>query len=99
MTRSFSLACALEADSRRCSETVGNDIPFEERGGALRQLSAGLILGVDDRSHLVVRQVVGNGVFEMGWEVGESELAALEKQANKSVSVVCTCGDWMSMVM
>jgi hypothetical protein len=54
-------------------------VPFQKRGGALGELSARLVLGIDDRCDLMVRQVVGDGVFEMGGKVAESEVVALSK--------------------
>lgn len=53
-------------------------LPFQECGGALGKLSAGLISWVNDGRDLMVRQVVGDGVFEMGGKITEREVVALE---------------------
>lgn len=48
------------------------------------QLSAGFIFWVDGSGDLMVRQVVGDGVLEMGWEVAEGEIAPLDKTATQN---------------
>lgn len=58
---------------------MGQQIPFQERGGALRKLASGFIFRIDDRGDGVFRQVVGNGFLEVRRKVAESEVVALQK--------------------
>lgn len=53
------------------------NVPFEKSSRALREFATRLVLRVDDRRHLVVGQVVGDGVFEVGWEITKRKVGAL----------------------
>ena len=61
-------------------------IPFQECGGALRQLASGFISRVDDRGDLIFWQLVGNGFLEVRGKVAESEVVALENKVSRDDS-------------